>query len=311
MEQNHKQRFYWIGVSLVVSILLCTMKFTAWYLTSSRAVLTDALESIINVVATSFALYSVYLSSKPRDENHPYGHGKIEFFSAGFEGSMILIAGAFILIGAVQHLFSPREVQSLNMGIGLVLLSTLGNLALGAALVKQGRKLDSLTLYADGKHLLSDSYSSGLLIAGLLVMRYTGWYLLDSILSILLASVIIFNGYKLVRKSLSGLMDEAHQATLEKIRDILNEQRGDLWIDVHNLRVQRYGNNLHIDCHLTMPRSLSFEQVHDEINEFERLFQHSFEGRVEVFVHADPSDHRPDKNREWLLEDIITDKRFG
>ena len=301
----------WVRLSLGVSLLFCILKFTAWSLTNSRAILTDALESIINVVATGFALYSVYLASKPRDRNHPYGHGKIEFFSAGFEGGLILIAGVFILVGSIEHIYSPPELESLNWGLAIIAVSLVGNLLLGLNLVKKGKELNSLTLYADGKHLISDCYSSALLIFGLLVIRFTGWYLLDIILSIVLALVIMYNGYRLVRKSLSGLMDEADEHILEKIALLLNENRKPQWIDVHNLRVQRYGQDLHIDCHLTMPRTLSFEEAHAEIGRFERLLKEGFEGRVEVFVHADPAGHQADMDRRWTLNDIVTNKRHG
>src|SRR3546814_7177328 len=242
-----------------MSRVLCAMKFYGWYLTDSRAILTDALESIINVIASGFALYSVYLAAKPRDRNHPYGHGKIEFFSAGFEGGLVLIAGIFILVGSIESIYAPRELQSLNAGMSIIGLSLVGNLVMGLLLVRKGKELRSLTLYADGKHLLSDCYSSTLLIAGLLIMRFTGWFLLDALLSIALALVIMFNGYRLVRKSLSGLMDEADEELLEEITRLLNEHRHPRWIDVHNLRVQRYGPDLHIDCHLTMSANLTFE----------------------------------------------------
>lgn len=311
MEQNNRQRFLWISLSLGMSLLFCILKFTGWYLTGSRAILTDALESIINVIATGFALYSVYLASKPKDKNHPYGHGKIEFFSAGFEGGLVLITGIFILIGSAKNIYSPPELRSLNWGLAIITVSLGGNLLLGLNLVKKGKELNSLILYADGKHLLSDCYSSSLLIIGLLIMRFTGWYLLDILLSIILALVIIYNGYKLVRKSLSGLMDEADEHILEKITVLLNENRKPQWVDVHNLRVQRYGPDLHIDCHLTMPKSLSFEEAHAEIGRFEKLLETSFEGHVEIFVHADPADHEADMEREWTLNDIVTNKRHG
>ncbi|QEC51149.1 cation diffusion facilitator family transporter [Anseongella ginsenosidimutans] len=311
MENANRQRILWISLSLGMSLLFCVLKFTGWYLTGSRSILTDALESIINVIATAFALYSVYLASKPKDRNHPYGHGKIEFFSAGFEGGLVLIAGVFILIGSIEVIQSPRQLESLNWGVAIITVSLAGNLLMGIKLVRKGKELNSLTLYADGKHLLSDCYSSGVLIAGLLIIRFTEWYLLDSLLSIALALVIIFNGYRLVRKSLSGLMDEADEKILEKIAELLNANRDPRWIDVHNLRVQRYGPDLHIDCHLTMPRELTFEEAHAEIGRFEQLLENSFEGHVEVFVHADPAAHKADMERPWTIRDIVTNKRHG
>jgi len=311
MKQADRQRMLWIGLSLGMSLIFCVLKFTGWYLTGSRAILTDALESIINVVATAFAFFSVYLASKPRDRNHPYGHGKIEFFSAGFEGGLVLIAGVFILIGSLEHIRTPVQLQSLNWGLIIVAVTLVGNLVMGLRLIKKGKQFNSLTLYADGKHLLSDCYSSGGLIAGLFIIQFTQWYLLDTLLSIALALVIMFNGYRLIRQSLSGLMDEADEELLEKITRLLNDNRDPRWIDVHNLRVQRYGPDLHIDCHLTMPRALTFEEAHAEIGRFEKLLKDNFEGRVEVFVHADPAAHQADMNRPWTTRDIVTNKRHG
>lgn len=311
MNNINRQRIRWIGISLTMSLLFCALKFTGWYLTGSRAILTDALESIINVIATSFAFYSVYLTAKPKDRNHPYGHGKIEFFSAGFEGGLVLIAGVFILIGSVGSMRDTPRLQSLDWGVAIIAISLIGNFLMGRQLVRKGEALNSLTLYADGKHLLADCYSSVVLIAGLLIIRFTEWYLLDVLLSIALALFIIFNGYRLVRKSLSGLMDEADEEILKKIARLLNDNRNPRWIDVHNLRVQRYGPDLHIDCHLTMPKTLSFEEAHAEIGRFETLLENNFDGHVEIFVHADPSGHAADMDRSWTIADIVTNKRHG
>lgn len=263
-------------------------KFSAYFITNSNAILTDALESIINIIAAGFAFYSIRLSAQPKDGNHPYGHGKIEFFSAGFEGALIIFAGGFIIYEAVQNLIEPSSLYSLSWGVALIAVTAVVNLVLGWYLNREGRRLDSLTLIADGKHLIADSISSIVLAVGILVMQLTGFFLLDTILSFVFALVIQYNGYLLIRKSVAGLMDEVDKPTLRKVVDVLRLGKKAGWIDIHNLRVQKYGADLHIDCHLTMPYYWSLQQVHDEVHALEDALKDAFTSNVEVFVHADP-----------------------
>lgn len=264
------------------------IKFLAFSITKSNAVLTDALESIINVIASGFAFYSLYLSALPKDKNHPYGHGKIEFFSAGFEGALIAFAGLFILYRSLTNLSNPTELRSLSEGMYIIAITVVVNTVLGYRLLTEGKKYNSLVLIADGKHLLIDSISSTVLLGGIFIISLTGWYILDSLLSLLLAGVILYNGYLLLRKSIAGLMDEADSLTLIKITNILKESRRDEWIDVHNLRIQRYGADLHLDCHITLPYYMNLQRMHDEVKSFEKLLEENFESHVEVFVHVDP-----------------------
>jgi cation diffusion facilitator family transporter len=269
-------------------MLLMLTKFLAYLITNSNAILTDALESIINIIAAGFAFYSIRLSAQPKDGNHPYGHGKIEFFSAGFEGALIIFAGIFILYEAVQNLIEPSSLHSLNWGITLIAATAVVNLVLGWYLNREGHRLDSLTLIADGKHLIADSISSIVLAAGILVMKLTGFFLLDTLLSFVFALVIEYNGYLLLRKSVAGLMDEVDTPTLRKVVEVLKLGKKAGWIDIHNLRVQKYGADLHIDCHLTMPYYWNLQQVHDEVHALENALNGAFASNVEVFVHADP-----------------------
>lgn len=252
-------------------------------------ILSDALESIINVVAAAFAWYSIYLSNKPRDTEHPYGHGKIEFFSIGFEGAMILIAGFGILVQAVLFFFNPPQLQALTTGVWLTLAGGVANFLLGFFLLKKGRQNNSLTLQGNGKHILSDSYSSiGVLVAVVLIL-FTGYTWIDPIASVIAAAIIIYTGFKLMRKSVSGLMDEVDMKIVDELVDILKEQRQPDWIDMHNLRVQRYGSSYHVDCHVTMPYYYSLEEVHEEITKLDRILNSNFKkGSIEFFIHTDP-----------------------
>ncbi|SDK75909.1 cation diffusion facilitator family transporter [Catalinimonas alkaloidigena] len=275
-------------LSFGISLLLMGIKFLAYHLTQSQAVLTDALESIINVMASGFAFYSVSLAAQPKDQNHPYGHGKIEFFSAGFEGALIIAAGIFMLVQGIQHLQAPPELQALPVGSGLLAFATLANAVLGYWLVREGKQMGSPTVSADGRHLLVDSLSSVVLLVGLGAILWTGWYWLDQVFTFLLLGVIFYNGYRLVRESVAGLMDEADDTTLQQLRDALQAARRSTWIDVHNMRVQKYGADLHIDCHLTLPYYLDLKTAHDEGKRFEEVLIGASSHRVEVFVHSDP-----------------------
>lgn len=274
--------------SLVVSLLLMLGKFTAYLITSSNAILTDAAESIVNVLASSFAFYSIYLSSVPKDSNHPYGHGKIEFFSVFVEGFLILLAGVLIIFKSAFNLLYPQEITALTVGSLIIAATGVVNFLLGTYLVRQGRKHHSLTLLADGKHLKTDAYSSAALVAGLLLIYFTEIYFLDSLLSIALGLYIISTGYKLIRKSIGGLMDESDFGRIEEIIRILNDNRRDAWIDIHNFRTQRYGSEFHIDCHVTLPYYYDLNHVHEEISKIDTLVNQKEVVRTEFFIHADP-----------------------
>ena len=263
-------------------------KFVAYFLTSSNAILTDAAESIVNVLASSFAFYSIYLASQPRDLNHPYGHGKVEFFSAFVEGSLISLAGVIIIFKSGYNLFQPQQIQMLISGTIIIGITGIINYVLGYYLIQQSKIFHSLTLFADGKHLQSDAYTSAGLVVGLLLIHFTGISYLDSLLSILLGLYIVYNGYKLIRRSVGGLMDESDFEVVEEVIGILNNNRHDSWIDVHNLRTQRYGTELHIDCHLTLPYYFDLTRVHEEVSGVDKLVNKSARVQTEFFIHADP-----------------------
>ncbi|MCF0062779.1 cation diffusion facilitator family transporter [Dyadobacter chenwenxiniae] len=281
-----KQRL--ILLSFIASILLTGLKFFAYYLTSSNAILSDALESIINVIASGFAFYSIYLSAQPKDRNHPYGHGKIEFFSAGFEGALIIIASLFIIIEAVKRIMDPAPIQNLAQGSVFIIFTIIVNTAIGYKLITEGKKVNSLALVADGRHLMTDSISSLVLIFSVGLIMLTGYVWIDSAASLLFGVFLAYNGFLLVSKSVAGLMDAVDDALLEKVVQTLKQNKKEEWIDVHNLRVQQYGSDLHIDCHLTLPYYWELQKVHETIHNFENILKASHTGETEIFVHADP-----------------------
>lgn len=271
----------------VLSVVLFIGKLWAWYLTGSVTVLTDALESTVNVVAGFIGLYAVTLAARPRDINHPYGHGKAEFLSAAVEGALIIIAGLMIIYQAVYHLLHPTPLQDLDWGMVLVSVTGIANYLLGAYAVQTGRKHRSATVEAAGKHLKTDAYTTVAIFVGLLLVRLTGWIWLDATVALVFAFVILFTGYKVLRHSLSGIMDEADLTLLQKVIDVLNRYRRDDWIDLHNLRVMHYGNVLHVDAHMTLPYYFEVRDADREIHALEGLIMEHFGGLVELFVHID------------------------
>jgi len=271
----------------VISVALFLIKLFAWYLTHSVAILTDALESIVNVVAGFIGLYSLYVSGKPKDQDHPYGHGKVEFLSAAIEGLLIGIAGIFIIREAVLNLYEPHSIQKLDYGIYLVGITAIINLLAGMICVKTGKKNNSLALIASGKHLIADTYTTIGIIIGLVLLFITGISWIDSVVAIIFALVIFYTGYKIVRSSIAGIMDEADMELLNKIVVLLNENRNPNWIDLHNLRIIKYGAMIHLDCHLTVPWYFNVHQAHDEIDRLSGLVKQHFGDSVELFVHSD------------------------
>ena len=273
---------------LVVGALLTGVKFFAWRLTHSNTILSDALESIVNVVAGSFALYSLILAAKPRDREHPYGHGKIEFISAGIEGGLVIVAGALIIWRAVQALLSHQHLHALETGILLSATAGAANLIMGLALRKRGKRARSITMEASGAHLLSDAWSTVAMVVGLVLIKITGLLWLDQLFAILFALYIMFTGLRIFRRSVAGIMDEADLDLAATVIARLEQHRRPQWVDLHNFRTIKYGAVLHIDCHVTLPWYYSLEQAHSEISAIERLVNEHDDGEVELFIHMDP-----------------------
>lgn len=322
---NQQLKIRIMQISLAFSFLLMAIKFAAFFITNSNAVLSDALESIINVAAGSFALFSIYYSSKPRDIDHPYGHGKVENISAGFEGGLIFIAGISIIAKAIYGFFYPHEISELDLGLALTVFAGICNFFMGFFLVKKGEKHNSLTMVADGKHLISDTVSSVGLAVGLAIMFFTKIYWIDNALAIIFGAIILSTGYKLISESVTGLMDEADIGKLQQVIKIFNENRRKKWVDIHKLRVLKHGSLLHVDCHLTLPWFDSLEETHKEVSEAEKLIRKHLGDEVEFFIHADPClpeccsvcildtcTHRKQpfqKKLDWNLENILPDSK--
>lgn len=311
----------------MASAVLLVVKFAAYYLTQSVSILTDAMESIVNVVAGFIGLYSLQVSARPRDTDHPYGHGKAEFISAAVEGTLVLSAGAIIIYSAVKNLVVPPQLVQLDVGMMLVGITAIINWLLGFVAHRQGLRNGSLALMASGKHLQVDSYSTIALIAGLLLITLTGWMWIDSVVAIGFGLFIIITGYGIIRKSLAGIMDEADMKLLGKMIKMLNAARRHNWIDLHNLRVIKYGNMLHVDCHLTVPWYLNVHEAHQEIDHLGGLIRKDFGESLELFVHSDGClyfqchicrkedcpvrQHSFKEPVVWQLDNILQNKKHG
>jgi cation diffusion facilitator family transporter len=289
-QAHQKLRMRAVYLSVAVSVVLLIVKMLTFYLTRSSAVLSDALESIINVVASSFALLSIWLAAKPPDADHPYGHGKIEYFSAGFEGALIIGAAMGIFYSGITHLLHPRPLAHLGAGLILLCLAALVNLILGLYLIRTGNRTQSITLTADGKHLLTDVYTSGGVLIGLLLIYLTDWLWLDGAVACLVGVNILFTGGKLVWHSFARLMDASEPELLDRIAGVVAENIRSEWVDIHQLRAWRAGVMVHIDLHLVLPQNLSLENAHQQAKYLENLLINTFDGNAEVLVHTDPCD---------------------
>ena len=285
--QTSKQNLRIQKIIAAIAILLFVVKIIAWYCTNSIAILTDALESIVNVIAALIGLYSLYLSAKPKDYDHPYGHGKAEFISAAIEGTLIAVAGFIIIYEAITNLLHPHTLKQLDYGISLVAATAVINYVAGVICLRVGKKNNSLALVASGKHLQADTWSTVGIIAGLILLVATKINWIDSAVALIFSFVIIYTGYKIIRKSIAGIMDEADEELLKKMVIMLNGNRKQNWIDLHNLRIIKYGGTLHLDCHLTVPWYLNVHEAHTEIDELSTLVKKEFGESMELFVHSD------------------------
>ncbi|MEP7374814.1 MAG: cation diffusion facilitator family transporter [Chitinophagaceae bacterium] len=308
-----------------ISLLLLIIKFVAYYLTHSVSILTDAMESIVNVAAGFIGLYSLYVAAKPRDRDHPYGHGKAEFLSAAIEGTMIMIAGVIIIYKAVEQLVYPVALHKIDLGIWLVAATALANFIVGAICLKIGKKNNSMALTASGKHLQSDTWSTIGIISGLVLLYFTGYQWIDSALAIAVSIFIIYTAYTILRRSIAGIMDEADEKLITEMVEMLNNNRQENWVDMHNLRVIKYGSILHIDCHLTVPWYLNVHEAHAEIDKLAELVRKYYSESVELFVHSDGClpfqchicskqdcsvrQYNFEKRITWTVENISKDKK--
>jgi cation diffusion facilitator family transporter len=275
-------------LSLGIGLLMLVMKVFAFTITGSSAIFSDAAESVVHNVAVGFALYSLWYSSRPADRSHLYGHDKISYFSAGVEGSLILLAAGFIIHDAVRKWIAGLQLENLGLGILFTAAAFVINGLLGGYLLWKGKRHNSLILEANGKHVLTDSWTSLGVIAGLLLVRFTGWLPFDPICAILVALNIIWSGGELLRRSFGGLMDEADPALDRELRRVLRaetEKRGAVF---HHLRHRRAGRTAWAEVHLLFPDETPLRAAHEKATEIERATAEQLGSNIRLMTHLEP-----------------------
>ena len=324
---NNQIKIRTMKLVLLVGAMLMGLKFLAYYLTHSNGILTDAMESIVNVISGMLALYALYYAAKPKDEDHPYGHGKIEFMSSGVEGGMVLLTGLAMLIKGAMGFLTPFHLSNIDWGVIITLFSGLVNYFLSRLLTKKGKSMHSSSMVADGKHLLTDTWSSAGLVLALVVIYFTNWVWVDLVITMVLGIMITYTGFQLIKESFFNLLDKTDYEKIDHLISFLNSHRKENWIDIHNLRVVKYGSVVHVDCHMTLPWYYSLEEAHKEVDALSKMATATLNYEIEFFIHADPC--LPDscsicginncekrlhpliKRLDWNLKNVLPDSKHS
>ncbi|MGB7961738.1 MAG: cation diffusion facilitator family transporter [Propionicimonas sp.] len=288
VSSGYLERFLWLALGTAIVIL--AIKIAAAALTNSIGLWSDALESTVNVVAAFVALWALRLSSKPADHNHDFGHGKAEYVSAGVEGSMIFVAAGAIIIGAVMRFIRPAELEQLGLGLLMSTLATSLNLAVGLVLIRAGRAHRSITLEADGRHLLTDVWTSVGVLVGLVLVIITGWRVLDPIIGLVVGVNILFTGYGLVRRSIVGLLDGTLPAEdVDQVKVVLRRIAGDRAVTIAQVRTRESGRQRFVYATVTVPGEWTVKRSHDLADAVEDAVDQALPGTT-TFVHVEPSE---------------------
>lgn len=281
----------WAWLSIAAAVVTIGMKTVAYLLTGSVGLLSDALESVVNLVAAVLALIAIAAATKPPDEQHHFGHGKAEYLSAGAEGVMILVAAGLIVYAAVERLVNPRPLEDLGIGLAITLGATVVNGVVGVALLRQGRRHRSMALVADGKHLMTDVYTSVGVIIGIALVAVTGWLPLDSLVALAVGANILWTGFVLVRNAGRGLLDHAlpredTARVLGVLRDFVGRYpAGDL--EFHGLQTRESGRDRFVSVHVLVPGSWSVTRAHDLVEEVEAAIREELP-HAQVHTHLEP-----------------------
>lgn len=284
-----------MGMSLAAGVLLLALKATAWWYTGSTAILSDLGESFAHLAAVIFAAYSLWLSLQPADDNHLYGHAKIGFFSAGFEGAMIAVAALYILYEAVKAAWTGPELNHIGIGLALTGTAALLNGTLGWHLIRTGRRRGSIILEANGHHVLTDCWTSLGVLLALVLVQLTGWVYWDPIFAAAAALNILVSGIRLVRRSISGLMDAADPEANRIIESIVKEETAKRGISFHNLRHRNVGDAHLVELHLDFPADALLKDAHRLATEIEDAIESKIHPAANVITHLEcEDDHASD-----------------
>lgn len=320
-KQNLKVQY----IVTVLSILVFLLKAVAYVMTHSLSVLSDTLESVVNIIAALVGSYSLFIAAKPKDKDHPYGHGKAEFVSAAFQGSLIIGVGCLIIYKAIDSFTHPVSLHNLGNAIWLLAFIAIINIVIAIKLIRIGKKNNSLAIVSTGKLFQIDFFTTASVAIGIALLLITGNDKIDAIIALALGIYVIYDGYKILRKSLAGIMDEADMVLLEEVIAEINLTRNEKWIDLHNLRVIKYGTLMHVDCHLTVPWYFNVNEAHAAVDEFTQLIKNKFGASVEFYIHTDgcmpfscpictiqQCDKRTApfvKKLDWTLENVLLDTK--
>lgn len=279
-------RYAWLSIATALAVI--ALKALAYWLTGSIGLLSDALESGVNLVAAILALISLTVAAHPPDKEHPYGHTKVEYFAAGIEGLLILVAAALIAYQAWQRFAIPQPLEQVGLGLAVSIIAALGNLAVARVLRQAGERHRSVTLTADAKHLMTDVWTTVGVLLGVAAVWLTGWTWLDPAIALIVAAQIVFTGWRLLRQAFDGLMDSALPAAeLARVVDILDYYHATLPIGYHALRTRQSGANRFVSVHIQVPGSWSVQQGHDLLESIEHDIREEIPP-VSVFTHLEP-----------------------
>ena len=282
-----RDRRWAMRLSLVCGFLMLAGKMTAYVLTGSAAILSDAVESVVHVLAVAFAAFALALSERPASRESPYGYERITFFSAGFEGGMIIIAALAIIFAAVVKWWSGLEIERLGLGTLITLGASLVNLWLGLYLVRVGRRRNSLILEANGQHVLTDSWTSFGVVAGLCLVLLTGWKPFDPLMAIAVALNILWSGGQLVRKAVRGLLDLPDAAQTGHLQQAVDRTAAALGLEAHRMRFRNTGQHIIMSVHLVFPDELPVGEAHRRATEFEKKLEEEAGSAIEVITHLE------------------------
>lgn len=286
MQPKSLKKFIYLAIAAAVATI--GLKLFAYFLTGSVGLFSDALESGVNLIAAVFALFMITLAEKPADEEHAYGHSKAEYFSSAIEGGLIVLAAFSIIWSAVPRLIHPQPLENVGIGLLVSMGASAINLGVGLILIKNGRKNHSITLESDGKHLMTDVYTSIGVLIGIGIVKLTGWLVLDGVVAIGVAFNIIWTGYQLMRRSALGLLDsslpEDERLQITNMLDLYKKEN----LEYHSLMTRQAGQRKFVSLHVLLPGKLTIQEGHDMVEKIERNIRDLFNGPVTVFTHLEP-----------------------
>lgn len=298
---DKKEMNFCMRLSFIIGILMLIIKPYAYYITGSTAILSDAAESVIHIFAVGFAAYSMRLSFKPADANHQYGHDKISFFSAGFEGALIIVAALYIIYQSIYKIIFGIELENVDLGIFFIFIAAIINLILSFYLIKKGKKYNSIILEANGKHILTDCWTSFAVIFALFMVKLTGIIYFDPIIAIFTAINILWTGSRLIRKSVGGLMDQADQGFHKQIIALLDKETKKRNLEYHHLRHRLSGQKIFVEFHLLFLEDLKLGKAHEMASEIEHSLREALSKESEVVTHLELKKHHDAIHKKYGL----------